>query len=82
MTAALSIVANENCYHPIDVYKRQLYDHSGLAMSTESFSGRAPHAEWDSGQVGWIYVSKEDALKEFDADKMTGAIRQLSLIHI
>ena len=53
-----------------------LYDHSGLAMSTESFSGRAPHAEWDSGQVGWIYVSKEDALKEFDADKMTGAIRQ------
>ena len=53
-----------------------LYDHSGLAMSTESFSGRAPHAEWDSGQVGWIYVSKEDALKEFDSDKMTGAIRQ------
>ena len=53
-----------------------LYDHSGLAMSTESFSGRAPHAEWDSGQVGWIYVSKEDALKEFDADKMTGAIHQ------
>lgn len=53
-----------------------LYDHSGLAMSTESFSGRAPHAEWDSGQVGWIYVSKEYALKEFDADKMTGAIRQ------
>lgn len=53
-----------------------LYDHSGLAMSTESFSGRAPHAEWDSGQVGWIYVSKEDALMEFDADKMTGAIRQ------
>ena len=41
-----------------------LYDHSGLAMSTESFSGRAPHAEWDSGQVGWIYVSKEDALKD------------------
>ena len=53
-----------------------LYDHSGLAMSTESFSGTAPHAERDSGQVGWIYVSKEDALKEFDADKMTGAIRQ------
>ena len=48
-----------------------LYDHSGLAMSTESFSGSAPHAECDSGQVGWIYVSKEYALKEFDADKMT-----------
>ena len=23
--------------------------------------------------IGGIYVSKEDALKEFDADKMTGA---------
>ncbi len=29
-----------------------------------------------AGQVAWIYVSKEDALREFDADKMTGAIRQ------
>lgn len=49
-----------------------LYDHSGLAMSTETFVGKAVHAEWDSGQVGWIYVSKEDALKEFDSDHMTG----------
>ena len=53
-----------------------LYDHSGLAMSTETFVGKAVHAEWDSGQVGWIYVSKEDALKEFDSDHMTGAIRK------
>lgn len=41
-----------------------LMDHSGLAMQTESF-----HDPWDSGQVGWIYVSKEDALKEFDTEK-------------
>lgn len=53
-----------------------LYDHSSLAMSTESFRGRALHAEWDSGQVGWIYVSKEDALKEFGGEKMTGALRK------
>ena len=53
-----------------------LYDHSALAMSTNSFLGRAVHAEWDSGQVGWIYVSKEDALKEFGGEKMTGAIRK------
>lgn len=48
-----------------------LMDHSGLAMQTESF-----HDPWDSGQVGWIYVSKEDALKEFDTEKMTGAVRK------
>lgn len=53
-----------------------LYDHSGLAMSTESFVGKEVHAEWDSGQVGWIYVSKEDALREFGVEKMTGAVKK------
>lgn len=48
-----------------------LLDHSGLAMRTTSF-----HDPWDSGQVGWIYVSKEDALKEFGGEKMTGAIKK------
>lgn len=48
-----------------------LLDHSGLAMKTTSF-----HDPWDSGQVGWIYVSKEDALKEFGGEKMTGAIKK------
>ncbi len=42
-----------------------LYDHSGLSMSTMSFHGRAPHAEWDSGQVGWIHVTKAKAQAEF-----------------
>lgn len=37
-----------------------LYDHSGLRMSTGSFS-----CPWDSGQVGWIYATKEQVIKEF-----------------
>ena len=36
-----------------------LYDHSGITMSTTSFRGRAPHASWDSGQVGFIYTTRE-----------------------
>lgn len=36
-----------------------LYDHSMLALSTESFVGRVVHAEWDSGQVGYIYILPE-----------------------
>lgn len=40
-----------------------LYDHSGLAMSTGSFVGRAHHAEWDSGYVGFIYMEKDQALR-------------------
>ncbi len=40
-----------------------LYDHSILALSTQSFVGRALHAEWDSGQVGYIYILPEDVYK-------------------
>lgn len=31
-----------------------LYDHSGITISTTPFS-----CQWDSGQVGWVYITKE-----------------------
>lgn len=37
-----------------------LYDHSGITMSTGKFS-----CPWDSGQVGWIYVTKKQAVEEW-----------------
>jgi hypothetical protein len=37
-----------------------LYDHSGLRMSTGRFS-----CPWDSGQVGFIYVSREKVREEY-----------------
>jgi len=40
-----------------------LYDHSGLSISTRSFHGRAHHAEWDSGQVGFIYTTRANIKK-------------------
>lgn len=40
-----------------------LYDHSGLSISIDSFMGRAHHAEWDSGQVGYIWLDKKSALE-------------------
>lgn len=42
-----------------------LYDHSGITMSTGPFS-----CPWDSGQVGYIYASKEQITKEFGKGKM------------
>lgn len=33
-----------------------LYDHSGITMSTTAFS-----CPWDSGQVGWAYITQERA---------------------
>jgi hypothetical protein len=37
-----------------------LYDHSGITMRCAPFS-----CPWDSGQVGWIFVSKERIRQEF-----------------
>lgn len=53
-----------------------LYNHSGISMSTRSFIGRAHHAEWDSGQVGWIYVEKEKIKKEYGWKKLTKKRRE------
>lgn len=57
-----TLAAEKNIILPLN-----LYDHSILHMSTSSFLGRAQHAEWDSGQVGWIYATPEDIEKEHDS---------------
>ena len=46
-----------------------LLDHSGIAMSTGSFSHVDPGG-WDSGQVGWIYVTIEDVLKNWSVTSL------------
>ena len=48
----LALAGKENIILPLF-----LYDHSGLSISASSFGGREVHAEWDSGQVGWIYAT-------------------------
>ena len=48
-----------------------LYDHSGIAMNTTGFS-----CGWDSGQVGFIYVSKEDVRKEYNVKRITKTIKE------
>lgn len=40
-----------------------LYDHSGITISHGSFS-----CSWDSGQVGWHYVTKEAVEREWNGD--------------
>lgn len=53
-----------------------LYDHSGITMRTSAFSD-----PWDSGQVGWIYVSMEKARENWpgctDAEVREAAERVL-----
>ena len=45
-----------------------LYDHSGITMRTTGFS-----CPWDSGQVGFIYVTKEQLRKEYSVQRVTKA---------
>lgn len=47
-----------------------LYDHSGLAMNTTGFS-----CPWDSGQVGWIFVTKERVREEYGVKRITRKVR-------
>jgi hypothetical protein len=57
-----------------------LYDHSIIGISTESFVGRAHHADWDSGQVGWIHASHADIAKEYGDASETSVEKATNLI--
>jgi hypothetical protein len=48
-----------------------LYDHSGISISTGAFSCR-----WDSGQIGFIFISKEKALQEFGGKIVTAKLKE------
>lgn len=55
------------------IFSVYLYDHSGLRMKIGSFNGLLPqgHAEFDSGQVGFIYTTKERIKERFGIKKVT-----------
>jgi hypothetical protein len=47
-----------------------LYDHSGITISTSSFDCR-----WDSGQIGFIFISKEKMLQEYGGKIVTQKLK-------
>lgn len=51
-----------------------IYEHSGVAISTTPFSCR-----WDSGQLGYIFCTKEKALAEFGGKIVTAKTKQKCL---
>jgi hypothetical protein len=48
-----------------------LYDHSGITISTGPFS-----CPWDSGQVGFIYITKKKACQEYGRKRLGRANRK------
>ena len=48
-----------------------LYDHSGITMKTSPFS-----CPWDSGQVGFIFITLEKARSEFSKKAISPSMRK------
>lgn len=63
----VSDAANKNAI----ILPLYLYDHSGITISTGSFS-----CPWDSGQVGWIFVTRETLKKEGLSDETDEKIQK------
>jgi hypothetical protein len=54
-----------------------LFDHSGITISTDPERFRAlDSAGWDWGQVGLIFVPRENVLKEWSAKRLTRTLRE------
>ena len=60
---------------PAVIAQLYLYDHSGLHIKVGSFAGLLPqgHAEFDSGPVGFIWITKVAARKEYGWKVITKA---------
>lgn len=57
---------NENHKETGTITPLYLYDHSGITIRTKPFD-----CPWDSGQVGWAYITAEQAKSERLADPAT-----------
>jgi len=47
-----------------------MYDHSGITINTTGFS-----CPWDSGQVGFIYVTKQEVRDNYKVKRITNKLR-------
>lgn len=68
-------------FDPLVILPVYLYDHSGLCLKIGSFHGLLPqgHAEFDSGQVGFIYVSKDKVRKELSCKRISQKTKLLTI---
>lgn len=55
----------------LEILPLYLLDHSGITMRTTSFNDR-----WDSGQVGFIYITKDEARKSHMVKKISKKVRE------
>jgi len=72
---------SNECKNASVILPLYLYDHSGITMNTTGFS-----CPWDSGQVGWIYVTKEKVREEFKckriSKKLQGLVKNALIVEV
>jgi len=58
-----AIIKNEK---PAIILPLYLYDHSGITISTTPFS-----CKWDSGQIGFVFISKDKVKNDYGVKRVT-----------
>ena len=58
-------------HDPLIIKPLYLFDHGGITISTKSFG-----CNWDSGQVGFVYVTKQDVRDSFFLKRCGQAIKE------
>lgn len=53
-------------FKPVIMHELYLYDHSGLTISTRPFS-----CPWDSGQIGFLYLTRAAILEIYGAKRLS-----------
>ena len=56
--------------HAAVILPMYMYDHSGITVNTVGFS-----CPWDSGRIGFIYVSREKVMKEYGVKKIGAKLK-------
>lgn len=60
-------------HNPLIILPLYLYDHSGIAIKTYI---HGCHAQWDCGQVGYIFVSKEKIKQEWKVKTISAKLKK------
>lgn len=68
-TLARVKVALEKKHNAVVILPVYMYDHSGQTINTTGFS-----CPWDSGQLGFIFVTRKKLLKEYGGKRVTAKI--------
>lgn len=64
-------IESEEYRHAAIVLPLGLYDHSGITMYIGSRAHQFDPGGWDSGQVGYIYISKEKIRQEYGVKRIS-----------